>query len=71
MLNFTKQYKMKLIKLLFEYRLSKKISQKKLAQALGVHYTTICEWERGKRKPNLIQTYQIKKFLEQEGYLKR
>jgi len=70
MLKYTKEYKMNLIKLLKKYRLENKLSQQKLAKELKVHFTTISEWESGKRKPNEIWTYQIEKFLKEKGVIK-
>ncbi|OIO73875.1 MAG: hypothetical protein AUJ85_06960 [Elusimicrobia bacterium CG1_02_37_114] len=64
MLIYTNKDKMKLIKGLESYRLKNKLSQRKLGEIVGVHYTTINEWERGKRKPNKIQTYNIMEFLK-------
>lgn len=70
MLKYAKEYKMNLIKLLKKYRLENKLSQQKLAKMLKVHYTTICEWESGKRKPNEIWAFHIEKFLKQKGVMK-
>ena len=55
---------MDLIKQLEEYRLKNSISQQKLAKLLAVDYSTVNEWFMGKRIPNKIKTYHIKKFLE-------
>lgn len=46
------------------YRLENKISQKKLAQRLGVSNNTVNRWFTDRNKPNKIQTYHIKKLLE-------
>jgi transcriptional regulator with XRE-family HTH domain len=56
-----------LLKILEEYRLKNEISQRKLAEILGVDYSTINEWLNGKRYPNAIRTYGIQKFLKQKG----
>lgn len=52
-----------LINQLEEYRLENKISQRKLAKILGVHYTTINRWLTRKFKPNKIQVWQIRKLV--------
>ncbi|MCD6568555.1 helix-turn-helix transcriptional regulator [bacterium] len=52
-----------LISQLEEYRLENKISQRKLAKILGVHYTTINRWLTRKFKPNKIQVWQIRKLI--------
>jgi len=46
------------------YRLENKISQRKLAQRLGVSNNTVNRWFTDRNKPNKIQTYHIKKLLE-------
>jgi len=46
------------------YRLNNKISQRKLAEKLGVAYNTVNRWFTGRNMPNKIQTYHIKKLLE-------
>lgn len=46
------------------YRLENKISQKKLAQRLGVSNNTVNRWFTDRNKPNKIQTYHIIKLLE-------
>ncbi len=46
------------------YRLENKISQKKLAQRLGVSNNTVNRWFMGRNKPNKIQTYHIIKLLD-------
>ena len=46
------------------YRLENKISQKKLAQRLGVSNNTVNRWFTGRNKPNKIQTYHIQKLLD-------
>jgi len=46
------------------YRLENKISQRKLAEKLGVAYNTVNRWFTGRNTPNKIQTYHIQKLLE-------
>jgi len=46
------------------YRLKNKISQRKLAEKLGVAYNTVNRWFTGRNTPNKIQTYHIKKLLD-------
>jgi len=48
------------------YRLENKLSQRKLAEKLGVAYNTVNRWFTGRNTPNKIQQYHIKKFLEIE-----
>ena len=55
-----------LIGQLEEYRLGNKLSQRKLAKILKVHYTTINRWLTRKFKPNKIQEWQIRKLLEKK-----
>jgi len=55
---------MDLIKKLEIYRFKNKISQNKLAEKIGVHFSTVNRWFNGKSKPNQIQTYHIKKLLK-------
>jgi len=45
------------------YRLENKITQRKLAEKLGVAYNTVNRWFTGRNTPNKIQTYHIKKLL--------
>ncbi|MCM8808482.1 MAG: helix-turn-helix transcriptional regulator [Candidatus Omnitrophica bacterium] len=70
MLKDVKEDIMKLIEQLETYRLEKKLSQQKLAKILGVHYVTLNRWIMGKKKPNKIWVYHIKKFLKERGILK-
>ena len=56
----------KLIRKLEEYRLENKISQSKLAEALGVTFVTVNRWMNGKFEPNKIQRYHIKKLIKNE-----
>ena len=53
-----------LIEKLDHYRLENRISQKQLADMLHVHFSTVNRWFNGISKPNKIQTYHIKKLLE-------
>ena len=46
------------------YRLEHKISQKKLAEMLGVTCATVNRWFKGHTSPNPIQAYQIEKLLK-------
>ena len=57
------QETMDIIKKLEIYRLENKISQEELAKKLGVAFSTVNRWLNGKTKPNRIQTYHIKKLL--------
>ena len=55
-----------LIKELETYRLENKVSQKKLAEKLGVSFATVNRWFNKRNKPNKIQTYHLKKLLKIE-----
>jgi len=46
------------------YRLENKMSQRKLAERLGVAYNTVNRWFTGRNTPNKIQQYHIKKLLD-------
>ena len=54
----------KLLEELENYRLENKLSQKKLAEKLGISFATVNRWFKGRNKPNKIQTYHIKKLLD-------
>ena len=48
------------------YRLENRIAQEKLANLLGVAFTTVNRWLNGKSTPNRIQSYHIEKLLNNE-----
>ena len=54
----------KLMKKLEIYRFENRISQRKLADKLNVHFTTVNRWFNGRNIPNKIQRYHIKKLLD-------
>lgn len=56
-----------LIQKLDNYRLEHRITQKELANMLGVAFVTVSRWLNGHCLPNKIQTYHIKKFLISKG----
>ena len=56
-------YMIELLEKLEIYRLENKISQRKLAEKLGVAYNTVNRWFTGRNTPNKIQQYHIKKLL--------
>ena len=58
---------MDLLKRLENYRLEKKITQQKLADKLGVSFSTVNRWLNGKSKPNKIQNYHIAKLLTRKS----
>jgi len=58
---------MKLTNRLEQFRLENKISQKKLAEMLGVTFATVNRWFNGWTVPNKIQTYHIEKLLKNKG----
>jgi len=57
-------YMIELLEKLEIYRLENKISQRKLAEKLGIAYNTVNRWFTGRNTPNKIQTYHIQKLLE-------
>ena len=63
---------MNIVTSLEAYRLEHKIPQEKLAEKLGVAFSTVNRWFNGKSNPNKIQTYHIEKLLkERAGHGKR
>lgn len=54
---------MKLLQKLEEYRLANKISQERIAEMLGVSFSTVNRWLNGKSKPSKIQSYHLEKLL--------
>ena len=57
-------YMIDLLEKLEIYRLENKLSQRKLAEKLGVAYNTVNRWFTGRNTPNKIQTYHIEKLFE-------
>lgn len=58
--------KIDIIKKLEVYRLENRISQERLAEELGVAFSTVNRWFNGKAKPNKIQDYHIRKLLNKK-----
>ena len=56
-----------LVKKLEQYRLKNRIPQQKLADEIGVVFSTVSRWLTGKTKPNKIQQYHIGNFLKKKG----
>jgi len=54
-----------LIKELETYRLENKVSQKKLAEKLGVSFATVNRWFNKRNMPSKIQAYHIQKLLSE------
>ena len=54
---------MDLVRKLEKYRLENKVSQQRIAERLGVSFSTVNRWLNGKSKPNKIQAYHIEKLL--------
>jgi len=54
---------MDLVRRLEKYRLENKVSQQRIAEMLGVSFSTVNRWLNGKSKPNKIQAYHIEKLL--------
>ena len=57
-------YMIELLEKLEIYRLENKLSQRKLAEKLGVAYNTVNRWFNDKTIPNKIQQYHIKKLFD-------
>jgi transcriptional regulator with XRE-family HTH domain len=57
----------KLLKQLELYRLENRITQTKLAEEIGVNFSTVSRWLNGKTTPNKIQQYHIEKFLKEKN----
>jgi len=51
-------------------RLKLRLTQEQFAQKIGVSFSTINEWERGKRKPSPLALKQIETFKKRR-YTKR
>jgi len=49
------------------FRLENRITQQKLAEAIGVNFSTVSRWLNGKTKPNKVQQYHIEKFLKRKS----
>lgn len=58
---------MDIVRQLEEFRLERKITQEELAQKLDVAFSTVNRWFNGRSQPNKIQSYHIKKLLEQNS----
>lgn len=54
---------MQIVKQLEKYRLEHRISLQKLADDLGVSFSTVSRWFSEKTRPSKIQQYHIEKFL--------
>jgi transcriptional regulator with XRE-family HTH domain len=57
----------KLVKVLDDYRLEKRISQENLAKELHVAFSTVNRWFNNRTNPSKIQTYHIKKLIKEVG----
>jgi transcriptional regulator with XRE-family HTH domain len=55
-----------IIEKLLEYRLKNGIPQEKLAEMLGVSFSTVNRWFNDKHKPSHMQIYKIQKLLEED-----
>lgn len=58
---------MEFSKFCLEVRLKLNLSQEKLAQKVGVSFTTINRWESGKTLPQMLTFHRFKKFCEENG----
>jgi len=54
---------MQIVKQLENYRLENRVSLQKLAEELGVSFSTVSRWFSGKTRPSKIHQYHIEKFL--------
>jgi len=52
-----------IVKQLELYRLEHRVTREKLANEIGVNFSTVSRWLNGKTTPNKIQQYHIEKFL--------
>lgn len=57
---------MQIIRQLENYRLENRVSLQKLAEELGVSFSTVSRWFSDKTKPSKIQQYHIEKFLNEK-----
>lgn len=57
---------MQIVRQLEKYRLEHRVSLQKLANDLGVSFSTVSRWFSGKTKPSKIQQYHIEKFLKRK-----
>jgi len=55
---------MQIVKRLETYRLENRVSLQRLADDLGVSFSTVSRWFSGKTKPSKVQQYHIEKFLK-------
>ena len=58
---------MQIVKRLERYRLENRVSLQKLADDIGVSFSTVSRWFSRKTKPGKIQQYHIEKFLKKRG----
>jgi len=58
---------MQIVKRLETYRLENRVSLQRLADDLGVSFSTVSRWFSGKTKPSKVQQYHIEKFLKVRG----
>ncbi|MBU8934773.1 MAG: helix-turn-helix domain-containing protein [candidate division Zixibacteria bacterium] len=56
-----------LISELESYRLENRITQKELAELLGVAFVTVSRWLNGHALPSKIHEYHIRKLLKSGG----
>ena len=47
-----------------EYRHKKELSQKKIAEKMGVSPSCVTQWESGVRRPNVVMLKKLAKLLE-------
>ena len=57
---------MQIVKQLEKYRLEHRISLQRLADDLGVSFSTVSRWFSGKTKPSKIQQYHVEKYLSKK-----
>ena len=57
--------KLKVLKILEEYRLEHRLSQEKIAEKLGVTKEIYNKWVNGKGNPGMISLFQIEKFIKE------
>lgn len=60
----------KLTEKLEKYRLEHRITQKELADMLGVTFAAVSRWLNGHAKPSKIHAYHIKRLISGKGWTK-
>ncbi|PQL91060.1 helix-turn-helix transcriptional regulator [Apibacter adventoris] len=51
-------------KKLIQLRRKKRISQKEVAESIGVSQSTLCDWESGKRNPKVESLFKLAEYFK-------